>query len=75
LENWDLFGIWDLVIGICSWSQVAFITRLQMILAATMKVRQLLAGIHRFVKGIDPFQHASMEILDFFRRSNKMNSL
>jgi hypothetical protein len=39
-----------------------------------VKVRHLLARIHRFVKGDDPLHHPSMEILDFFRRENKMNS-
>jgi len=33
-----------------------------------IKVRHLLARIHRFVKGNDPLHYASIEILDFFRR-------
>ena len=46
---------------------------LQMMFATMTKVRHLLARIHRFVKESDPLHHASIEILDFFRRWNRMN--
>jgi hypothetical protein len=41
---------------------------LQMMFAAMLKVRHLLARIHRFVKGGGPLRYASIEILDFFKR-------
>jgi hypothetical protein len=48
-------------------NQVTFITMLQMMFAATTKIREFLARIRRFVKG-GPLHYGSIEILDFFRR-------